>query len=72
MPKRPIQPKRDLPTLLKVKEVAEKVRLSESAVTRMVARGELRTYRPSGSGGAILIYEQSVHDHVARNSYGAK
>ena len=59
-----------LPLLLTMAEAAVAMRLSKPTVIKMVKRGALRTYRPTGRGGVILVHADSVSDHIARHSYG--
>ena len=59
-----------LPKLVTLAEAALALRVSRPTVVRLVRRGELRAYRPTGAGGVVLVHADSVADHVARHSFG--
>ena len=59
-----------LPTFVTLAEVAEALHVSKPTAVRLVRRGELRSYRPNGFGGVVLVFADSLADHVERNSYG--
>ncbi len=50
--------------LLTVREVAEKLRLHENTVRRLVRDGELAAHRRKGASTRIRITEQSVNDYL--------
>ncbi len=59
-----------LPTFVTLAEVAESLHVSKPTAVRLVRRGELRSYRPNGFRGVVLVFADSLADHVERNSYG--
>lgn len=59
-----------IPAMLTLAEAAAALHVSKPTVARLVRRGELLTYRPTGAGGVVLVHAHSVADHVARHSYG--
>ena len=59
-----------IPAMMTMAEAAEALRVSKPTVVRLVRRGELRTYRPTGANGVVLVHGDSVADHVTRNSFG--
>lgn len=50
--------------LLTVREVAEKLRLHENTVRRMVRDGELAAHRRKGTSTRIRITAQSVNEYL--------
>lgn len=59
-----------IPAFLTLGEVAEALRVSKPTVVRLVRRGELRSYRPNGFGGVVLVVADSLAEHIEHNSYG--
>lgn len=59
-----------LPKLVTMAEAALALRISRPTLMRLVRRGDLKAYRPTGAGGVILVHADSVADHIARHSYG--
>lgn len=59
-----------VPTLMTMAEAALALRISRPKLMRLVRRGDVKAYRPTGAGGVILVHADSVADHIARHSYG--
>jgi excisionase family DNA binding protein len=59
-----------IPALITIAEMAAIANISKPTAVRILNRGEVRSYRPTGPGGIVLVHAESLAKHIKDKSSG--